>query len=205
MLRRRVQLTPARPAFQYPDARDSWKTYTWSDVGDLSDAIAAGLLNAGVEHEQRVAIASTTCVEWILACYGTALAGAATTTIYPNTTDEDVAYILSDSGSIVAFVEDADQAAKITAHSEHDGPAQGGGACPPVLDLSCGSRRRDALHRHGRPAVPVAAAVARVRQLPPLHPAPDRVLLGGRRPPRPDRRESGRGQADLHVRCPPDL
>ena len=69
MLRRRVQLTPARPAFQYPDVRDAWKTYTWSDVGELSDAIAAGLLSAGVEHEQRVAIASTTCVEWILACY----------------------------------------------------------------------------------------------------------------------------------------
>ncbi|HEX7395975.1 MAG TPA: AMP-binding protein, partial [Propionibacteriaceae bacterium] len=120
MLRRRVQLTPARPAFQYPDARDAWKTYTWSDVGDLSDAIAAGLLSAGVEHEQRVAIASTTCVEWILACYGTALAGAATTTIYPNTTDEDVAYILSHSGSVVAFVEDAEQAAKITAHPELD-------------------------------------------------------------------------------------
>jgi len=120
MLRRRVQLTPARPAFQYPDARDAWKTYTWSDVGDLSDAIAAGLLSAGVEHEQRVAIASTTCVEWILACYGTALAGAATTTIYPNTTDEDVAYILSDSGSVVAFVEDAEQAEKITAHTELD-------------------------------------------------------------------------------------
>ena len=120
MLRRRVQLTPARPAFQYPDARDAWKTYTWSDVGDLSDAIAAGLLSAGVEHEQRVAIASTTCVEWILACYGAALAGAATTTIYPNTTDEDVAYILSDSGSVVAFVEDAEQAAKITAHPELD-------------------------------------------------------------------------------------
>jgi long-chain acyl-CoA synthetase len=120
MLRRRVQLTPARPAFQYPDARDAWKTYTWSDVGDLSDAIAAGLLSAGVEHEQRVAIASTTCVEWILACYGTALAGAATTTIYPNTTDEDVAYILFDSESVVAFVEDAEQAAKITAHPELD-------------------------------------------------------------------------------------
>jgi len=120
MLRRRVQLTPARPAFQYPDARDAWKTYTWSDVGELSDAIAAGLLGVGVEHEQRVAIASTTCVEWILACYGTALAGAATTTIYPNTTDEDVAYILSDSGSVVAFVEDAEQAAKITAHPELD-------------------------------------------------------------------------------------
>jgi long-chain acyl-CoA synthetase len=120
MLRRRVQLTPARPAFQYPDVRNAWQTYTWSDVGELSEAVAAGLLCAGVEHEQRVAISATTRVEWILACYGIGLAGAATTTIYPNTTDEDVAFILSDSGSVVAFVEDAEQAAKITNHPELD-------------------------------------------------------------------------------------
>ncbi len=120
MLRRRVQLTPARPAFEFPDVRNTWQTYSWSDVGEISAAVAAALLSHGVEHEQRVAIASATRVEWILACYGIALAGAATTTIYPNTTDEDVAYILSDSGSVVAFVEDAEQAAKITSHPELD-------------------------------------------------------------------------------------
>jgi long-chain acyl-CoA synthetase len=120
MLRRRVQLTPARPAFSFPDARNVWQTYTWSDVGEISDAVAAALLCAGVEHEQRVAIAATTRVEWILACYGIGLAGAAATTIYPNTTGEDVAFILSDSGSVVALVEDAEQVAKITAHPELD-------------------------------------------------------------------------------------
>ena len=120
MLRRRVQLTPARPAFQYPDARNTWQTYTWSDVGQISEAVAAALLSHGVQHEQRVAIASATRVEWILGCYGIALAGAATTTIYPNTTDEDVAFILSDSASVVAFVEDSEQAAKITNHPELD-------------------------------------------------------------------------------------
>jgi long-chain acyl-CoA synthetase len=120
MLRRRVQLTPARPAFLYPDVRNAWQTYTWRDVGEISQAVAAALLDAGIEHEQRVAIASTTRVEWILACYGTALAGAATTTVYPNTTDDDVAFILADSGSRIAFVEDAEQAAKVTAHAELD-------------------------------------------------------------------------------------
>ena len=60
MLRRRVQLTPARPAFVYPDARNAWQTYTWSETAQLAEAVAAGLLHAGVEYEQRVAIASTT-------------------------------------------------------------------------------------------------------------------------------------------------
>ena len=120
MLRRRVQLTPSRPAFVYPDVRNAWQTYTWSEAAEISEAVAAGLLHAGIELEQRVAIAATTRVEWILACYGIALAGAATTTVYPNTTDEDVAFILSDSDSRIAFVEDAAQAAKITSHAELD-------------------------------------------------------------------------------------
>ena len=40
-------------------------------------------------------------------------AGGATTTVYPSTTAEDVGYILADSGSVVAFAEDAAQAAKV--------------------------------------------------------------------------------------------
>ena len=120
MLRRRVQLTPSRPAYIHPDTRNAWVTLTWGDIGELTEIVAGGLLSAGVEYEQRVAIASNTRVEWVLACYGSNLMGAATTSIYPNTTDDDVAYILEDSKSVVAFVEDAEQVAKITDHSELD-------------------------------------------------------------------------------------
>jgi long-chain acyl-CoA synthetase len=43
-------------------------------------------------------------------------AGAATTTVYPSTIDDDVAYILADSECRVVFAEDDVQIAKLTAH-----------------------------------------------------------------------------------------
>ena len=67
----------------------------------------------GIEPEDRVAIASTTRVEWILADLAIMCAGAATTTVYPSTMADDVAYILADSESRVVFVEDAQQMAKL--------------------------------------------------------------------------------------------
>lgn len=75
-------------------------------------AIAAGLIELGVQPEQLVALAASTRIEWILADLGIMCAGAATTTIYPQTNAEESAFILSDSGSRVLIAEDAAQAAK---------------------------------------------------------------------------------------------
>ncbi len=119
-LRNRVELTGSREAFRYRDRSDAWQSYTWAQVGEISEAVAGGLLSLGLGHEERSAIASSTRIEWILACYGTNLAGGAVTTIYPNTTHEDVAFILSDSQAKVVFAENADQVAKVTAHTELD-------------------------------------------------------------------------------------
>jgi long-chain acyl-CoA synthetase len=65
-----------------------------------------------VRPEERVAIASNTSVEWILADLGVLCAGAATTTIYPSTNADETAFILADSGSRVLIAEDAAQLAK---------------------------------------------------------------------------------------------
>ncbi len=120
MLRRRVKLTPAREAFRYPDANEQWQSLTWSQLDDQVTAIAGGLLSLGLQYEQRVAIASNTRIEWILASYGINSAAGAVTTIYPNTNDDEVSYILSHSNSVIVFAENAEQAAKITKHSHLD-------------------------------------------------------------------------------------
>ena len=112
MFLKRVAATPDANAFAYPSASGPvW--LTWKQVGDRATAIAAGLHTLGVRPEDRVAIASTTRLEWVLADLGIMCAGAATTTIYPTTEPEDVCYILKDSGSKVLFAEDATQVAKI--------------------------------------------------------------------------------------------
>ncbi|WP_255951684.1 AMP-dependent synthetase/ligase [Streptomyces odontomachi] len=114
----RVSATPDAPAFQYPvppasgTGPDEWKTLTWAESAERVYAIAAGLIELGVQPEERVALAAATRLEWILADFGILCAGAATTTIYPQTNAEESAFILSDSGSKVLVAENAEQLAK---------------------------------------------------------------------------------------------
>ncbi len=110
----RVELTPDWEAFRRP-TNPGWKSYTWGETGEIVESWAAGLLALGVEPEQRVAIASSTILDWIWADLAIMCAGAATTTVYPSTPTEDVAYILADSGSVVVFAEDKAQLDKILA------------------------------------------------------------------------------------------
>jgi long-chain acyl-CoA synthetase len=114
LFRRRVDETPDQPAYLYfPESSTELTTLTWRETDDIVRRWAAGLISLGVGVEDRVAIAATTRVEWVLADLAIVLAGAATTTVYPTTIAEDVAYILADSGSEVVFAENEEQVAKL--------------------------------------------------------------------------------------------
>ncbi|MET9521236.1 AMP-dependent synthetase/ligase [Streptomyces coeruleorubidus] len=114
----RVAATPDAEAYRYPvpapsgQGPDEWKSLSWAQSAERVYAIAAGLIELGVQPEQRVALASSTRIEWILADLGIMCAGAATTTVYPQTNAEESAYILSDSESRVLIAENVDQLAK---------------------------------------------------------------------------------------------
>jgi long-chain acyl-CoA synthetase len=111
----RVKASPDKEAFRYPD-KDGWTSVTWKQAAERVEALAAGLLALGIEPENRIGIASTTRLEWILADLAIMCAGAATTTVYPSTNGDDTAYILADSASRVVFAEDDTQLEKITEH-----------------------------------------------------------------------------------------
>ncbi|WP_310370836.1 AMP-dependent synthetase/ligase [Catenuloplanes atrovinosus] len=114
MLLQRVAKTPDRHAFAHPSADDSGPVWlNWSQVGERASAIAAGLRALGIDHEDRVAILSTTRLEWILADLGVMLAGGATTTVYPTTEPGDATFIIGDSGSTVLIAENQVQAGKL--------------------------------------------------------------------------------------------
>ncbi|MEU6180901.1 AMP-dependent synthetase/ligase [Streptomyces coeruleorubidus] len=114
----RVAATPDAEAYRYPvpsssgQGPDEWKSLSWAQAAERVYAIAAGLIELGVQPEQRVALASSTRIEWILADLGIMCAGAATTTVYPQTNAEESAYILSDSESRVLIAENVEQLAK---------------------------------------------------------------------------------------------
>ncbi|MEV0734689.1 AMP-dependent synthetase/ligase [Streptomyces sp. NPDC050549] len=114
----RVAATPDTEAYRHPvpaasgEGPDDWKSLTWAQAAERVFAIAAGLIELGVQPEQRVALASATRIEWILADLGIMCAGAATTTVYPQTNADESTFILADSGSKVLIAEDATQLAK---------------------------------------------------------------------------------------------
>ncbi|MFE5331970.1 AMP-dependent synthetase/ligase [Embleya sp. NPDC056575] len=114
----RIRATPDNEAYRHPVAvgdgdREEWRSVTWGQAGERAKAIAAGLVALGVEAEDRVAIVAETRLEWVLADFGVICAGAATTTVYPTTNADEAAFILTDSGSVMAFVADDAQLAKL--------------------------------------------------------------------------------------------
>ena len=152
--------SPAERGLPLPGG-DAWESVTWKQAGDEVARLAAGLLALGIEPEQRVGIASGTRYEWILADLAIMCAGAATTTVYPTTNEEDTAYILADSECRVVFAEDDEQIAKLTARKSElphvakvvtfDGTADGDW----VIDLD------DARERSARSTSPSTPASSR--------------------------------------------
>ena len=108
----RVAKTPDKPAFASNNDDGTWKVLTWKESGEEMKTLAAGLLALGVQPEDRVAIASNTRVEWVLADGAVMLSGGANTTIYPSTGEDDFAYIINDSESRFLVAEDQGQADK---------------------------------------------------------------------------------------------
>jgi long-chain acyl-CoA synthetase len=83
----------------------TWQWTTWGDLRDAACAVGMSLLDGGVKGGDRVAVMSSTREEWTVADFGILAAGAATVPIYPTATSEQVAFILANSGAVVAVLE----------------------------------------------------------------------------------------------------
>lgn len=114
MFHHRIRSTPDADAFYYRQG-GTWITINWKDVGVRARNIACGLRSLGVQNEDRVCIQAGTRVEWILADMGILCASAASTTIYPSSTPEEVRYIVNDSGARFVIAESDKQVAKLQA------------------------------------------------------------------------------------------
>ena len=112
LLRDRIAASSDSTAYSYP-AGIAWDRLTWTQLGESVWTLAAGLVALGVEPEDRVSLASSTRIEWVLGDYAIMCAGGATTTIYPTSISDDVAFIIDNSGSKVVLAEDAEQVGKL--------------------------------------------------------------------------------------------
>jgi long-chain acyl-CoA synthetase len=151
----RVGRTPAAEAFRHREG-EGWRSLTWAETEARVRAIASGLRALGVESEQVCAILSGTRIEWVLADMGVLCAGAATSTIYPSSTEEECAFILADSGAVIAFAEDDVQVGKLAARRAglpalrhvvtFDGTPTPDGWVMTFADLEATGRAHDAAH-----------------------------------------------------------
>ena len=97
---------PDDVGFRYRDPTTRmWRDVTYAGFARRMRSIAAGLAAIGVQPGDRVALMSRTRVEWALVDYAIWQAGAVTVPIYETSSYEQVEWILSDSGAVVAIVE----------------------------------------------------------------------------------------------------
>jgi long-chain acyl-CoA synthetase len=84
-----------------------WADVTASQFKDQVVALAKGLVAAGIEAGDRVALMSRTRYEWTLIDYAIWTAGAVTVPVYETSSAEQAEWILGDSGARACFVETA--------------------------------------------------------------------------------------------------
>jgi long-chain acyl-CoA synthetase len=83
----------------------TWTPVTWREFAGQVRGIAAGLIAAGIQPGDRVALMSRTRFEWTLVDYAILTAGAITVPLYPTSSLEQLEWILSDSGAVAVVVE----------------------------------------------------------------------------------------------------
>ena len=84
-----------------------WTDVTARQFRDEVTALAKGLIAAGIEAGDRVALMSHTRYEWTLIDYAIWTAGAIVVPVYETSSAEQAEWILSDSGARACFVETA--------------------------------------------------------------------------------------------------
>ncbi|MFG1882072.1 AMP-dependent synthetase/ligase [Micromonospora sp. NPDC049102] len=98
-----VQFARATPS---PDGNGTtWAEVTCRQFRDEVTAVARGLIAAGIQPGDRVALMSRTRYEWTLIDYAIWAAGAVTVPIYETSSAEQAAWVIADSGAVAAVVE----------------------------------------------------------------------------------------------------
>jgi len=93
---------------------DGWQGVTAATFHDEVRAVAKGLIAAGIEVGDRVALISKTRYEWTLLDYAIWFAGAVTVPVYETSSSEQVQWILEDSGARAVVAETPEHVARVT-------------------------------------------------------------------------------------------
>jgi long-chain acyl-CoA synthetase len=111
---RRGQQEPHAVMLRKRTGEGRWQDVTAREFRDQVTGLAKGLIAAGIEPGDRVALMSRTRYEWTLIDYAIWAAGAVTVPVYETSSAEQVEWILGDSGAAAVFAESTRHADMIT-------------------------------------------------------------------------------------------
>lgn len=90
-----------------------WTDVTCAEAAAQIRATALGLIASGVQPGDRVALLSATRYEWPIIDFAILAVGALTVPIYETSSAEQIRWVLSDSGAVLAIAENDAHADKI--------------------------------------------------------------------------------------------
>lgn len=105
---------PEQAVFSRPDGAGGWADVTAARFLEDVRAVAKGLVAAGIEPGDRVALVSRTRYEWTLLDYAIWFAGAVTVPVYETSSAEQIGWILQDSGARAVVAEGSEHVARVT-------------------------------------------------------------------------------------------
>jgi long-chain acyl-CoA synthetase len=86
-----------------------WQSLSWNQVGDIVREAGMGLIELGFDVGETASILGNTRQEWLLSDLAVLSCGGISSGIYPTDAASQVDYLMSDSGSVLLFVEDDEQ------------------------------------------------------------------------------------------------
>ncbi|UGY90920.1 AMP-dependent synthetase/ligase [Streptomyces gobiensis] len=112
LIRRNAAQHPDVAVIARKDPRDGthWQDLTAAEFLSEVQAVAKGLIAAGIQPGDRIGLMSRTRYEWTLLDFAVWSAGGVTVPVYETSSPEQIAWILGDSGVVGAFVETEEHA-----------------------------------------------------------------------------------------------
>ncbi len=104
--------------FLWSKREGTWRPLTWGDTAARVSALARGLIAAGIEPGDRVALVSENRPMWTIADLAITSIGAITVPAYTTNTVTDHAHVLKDSGAKGAIVSQSKLAERVLAAAE---------------------------------------------------------------------------------------
>jgi len=112
VFRNRAARFGSRPAVE-KKLRGKWESVSWTEYFHQARAFGLGLYSLGIRKGDRVGLLSENRLEWLYCDMGVLGIGACLVPLYPTLAPEEIAFIISNSGSRIIVVENKAQLEKI--------------------------------------------------------------------------------------------